>query len=233
MTTNVYWSYLGDSWIRATEPEDYARGFYNRRRELSTNGELNNMLACPAMQNYSKNVYGIRSMFDYDLIINDDLTVTSTSHTQKFFDDHVIVRDSSMGLLSLTQPYIFFTDKDSLEMTWQLPPFLEEPKNYHHIPGKFDIGKWFRSVDFSFMMRDGEKNFSIKRDEFYTYAEFHTSDKINFIKFEPTDKIKFYSQACFKNNYGVKSRPRKLSNFYDTFNIKNKILKEIKSSIIK
>jgi hypothetical protein len=232
MSVNVYWSYLGESWLRAKQPENFSKNFYKKYKDKSVTGEVERMLSCPAMQNYSKNVYAIRSMFDYEIVVEKDFSVTSSIHDQIFFEKYFIVRDANVGLFSLVQPYIFFTDDPSLEMTWQIPPFLEQPQNYYHIPGKYDIGKWFRSVDFSFLMKDGERVFSIKNDEIYTYVEFHTSEKINFIKFEPTEKIKFYSQSAIFNNFGTFAKPRKLSSFYDIFNTKSNILKEIRSCVI-
>jgi len=232
LSINVYWSYFGDSWIRATPPENFIKNFYEKYIPISGNDEIKRMASCPGMKKYFKNIYAVKSMYDYDLTINEDFQVSSSMHDQDFFNNHVLVRDAKIGLLSFSQNYIFFTDAPSLEMSWQIPTFLEDNKNYYTIPGRYDIGKWFRMVDFSFLMRDGENSFSIKSGEPFTYVEFHTDEKINFIKFEPKDSIKFYSNACFKSNYGKISKPRDLSYFYQSFNLKSKVIKEIKKSIV-
>jgi hypothetical protein len=232
LSINVYWSYFGESWIRATAPENFIKSFYEKYIPISSNDEIKRMASCPGVKNYFKNIYSVKSMYDYALNIDDDLVVTSEMHDQDFFNKHVLVRDAKIGLLSFSQNYIFFTDAPSLEMSWQIPTFLEKDKNYYTVPGRYDIGKWFRVVDFSFLMKDGESSFSIKNGEPFTYVEFHTNEKINFIKFEPKDSLRFYSNACFKSNYGRISKPRDLLYFYQSFNLKSRVLKEIKKSIV-
>jgi hypothetical protein len=234
MSITVYWSFLDDAWIRANKPSSTFKKFFQENVGKASNESFERMFKCPAVSDYFKNLYSVSSLYDYTLKVNEDLSVTSDKYSQKFFDKHVNVRDSGLGFISFTQPYIFFTEEKSLEMTWQMPPHLEKDsdKNYFSVPGRFDIGKWFRPMDFSFILKEGESVFNIKENEVYSYINFHTNKKIVFKKFIPTENIYLYSNSCIRSNSGRKVGGRSLVEYYKNFSIKPKILKEIKENLV-
>ena len=97
----------------------------------------------------------IRSIYDYSFKLEND-TCTSLLYNQKFFDDHVLVRSLEKKFFSFLVRYIFFTDSDSLEIMSGQHPFLEESeitKRCMLIPGGYDIGKHFRTLEFPFILR--------------------------------------------------------------------------------
>jgi hypothetical protein len=234
MSITVYWSLLDDPWLRATKPKPVFKNFFQDHIENSSNDSFERMFKCPAVSSYIKNLYAISSLYDYTVKINEDNSVVSDQYTQNFFDKHIIIRDAKLKFISFTQPYIFFTEEKSLEMTWQITPYLEKESsiNYFSVPGKFDIGKWFRPMDFSFIMKESESVFSIKENQAYSYINFNTDEKIIFKKFAPTEKIYLYSNACIRSNSGRRVGGRSMIEYYKTFSIKPKIIKEIKKNLI-
>jgi hypothetical protein len=226
---------LNEEWLRAEKPEPVIRNATLSYKSLASNDSISRMLKCPAVTDELKNLFSLKSLYDYSIDILPDSDVVSKDYNQKFFDEHVIVRDAKAKFISFTQSYIFFTDSKSLEMTCLIPPFLEDNQISQDVimfPGKFDIGKWFRPIDFSFFLKKDKNQFNINENDIYTYIRFHTKERINFIKFTPTEKIYKYSNSCIRSNSGRRVGTHKLSEYYSKFSIKNKILKEIKENLI-
>lgn len=232
MSVNVYWSFLGQEWMRAEKPTP----IFKRARDTfisQDTQEISSMFKCPATVNWLNNTYGLKSVYDYQLFKNLDSTYSTDMYDRDFFNNHVQLRDPSAGFISFRQQYIFFTDEDSLEVTVQIPPFLENTElsnGIQTIPGTFDIGKWFRPVDFAFFLKNTNK-FSIKEGDIYSYLKFHSEEKINFIKFMPTEKIYFYAGSSSNTSVGRFIGKRKLPDFYRYMTFKKKILKEIKENV--
>lgn len=221
--------------MRAKKPEPVIKSAMLKHKQYASNDSINRMLKCPAVIDEMRNLFLIKSIYDYELTISDDCSINSTMYNQSFFDDHVIIRDAQAGFVSFTQPYIFFTDAKSLEISWMIPPYLEDnhiTRSVYSFPGRFDIGKWFRTLDFPFFFRDGINQMLISEGDVYSYLKFHTNEKINFIKFMPTDRIKFFSDSCIRSTRGRKYGFNKIKDYYSTFNTKKYILQEIKNSVL-
>lgn len=229
MPINVYWSFLEDEWMRAENPEPIYKKII---KSGSNKNSLSNLSHCPAISQYSKNMYGLKSVYDYNFYIENQ-EVKTNMYDQEFFNKHVTIRDIDKKFFSFQQRYIFFTDEDSLTMETYLHPFLEDndiQKKCFAIPGSFDIGKWFRNVEFPFFLKNESSEFNINHNDIYTYIRFNTEKQIRFIKFMPTEKILFYVNSSINSSYG-KNSYTKLSDIYKRNNYKNKILKEIKENL--
>jgi hypothetical protein len=129
---------------------------------------------------------------------------------------------------------VFFTDDASLKMTVGQFPFLEDnniTKRCAILPGTFDIGKWFRPIDFSFYLKKEYNEFTITEDEIYSYITFHTDQTINLKQFYPSPTIKQHlSDVLLSKRYLVGKKT--LENFYSMFRTKRLILNEIKKNLI-
>lgn len=230
MSINVYWTILEDEWMRAESPESvYKHMLQNNSNSVSN---LSDISLCPSIKQYSKNLYSLSSIYDYSFYIEDG-QVKSNNYDQKFFNDHVVIRDIDNKFFSFQQRYLFFTDSDSLVMETYLHPFLENnlvKERCYSIPGSFDIGKWFRNVEFPFFLKDEFNEFSIKNKDRYSYIRFNTEEKIKFIKFIPTEKILFYANSSINSSFNKRSLTS-LQNFYKMNTHKGKILKEIKNNL--
>jgi hypothetical protein len=235
MTITVYWSMLESEWMRAKEPVPIEKKFYEKYNFLTNKDNPNAFVAgCPATKNYMKNLYGLSSIYDYSFEILEDEEVVSKTLNQNFFNNHVILRDCQNNFYSFAQKYIFFTKEDSLKVEAYLPPFLENnfiSNNCHSIPATFDIGKWFRNLEFPFILNKNINRFNIDAEDIYAYIRFNTDEKIIFKKFIPTDQIIFYSNSFNNTVYG-KKHTSPLSYFYSLSTFKKKIIKEIEKNLV-
>jgi hypothetical protein len=160
--------------------------------------------------------------------------VRSPEYGQEFFNKHVRVRSLKEHSFTFNHQFIFFTDDSSLTMSGCMSPYLEDNNITERCipyPGQFDIGKWYRPLEFGFKLKENYDTFKIEAGEIYQYIRFHTNKKIKFIQFRETLKLKEYlhhHMAVRWNKKGYFS----LEYLYNKFRMKKFILKEIKDNIL-
>ena len=231
---NVYWTCLEKEFVRADEPVNiYKSHLKNKPADLYNPHNFINQ--CPAIHDALMNVYGIKSIYDYEMKY-ENKQLESKVLDQDFYNSHVQVRSMDQKFFSFVQKVIFFTDETSLQMTAYEPAFLEDnsiTRATYSIPGKYDIGKWFRPLEFNFYLKENVSTFKIKEGDIYTYIRFHTDEKINFIRYMPTDTIKKYSEDVVNSVFNKRAY-RTLDKYYINFknsNMKKTIMKEIKDNL--
>ena len=231
MTITVYWGCNQDEWLRAKTPEPIYKDFLTSMKGSNTNIQF-----CPSVKDYMNNTFAIKSLYNYRFDISENGEfVNSTDYTQKFFDEHVIIRSSAHKVFSFTQQFLFFTEENSLNMSAGISPFLEDnniTKRCVTIPGTLDIGKWFRELDFAFYLKEGYNTFEINEDEIFQYIKFDTKEKIIFKQFRFNEKIDKYSTDILKAKHSRPMQLRALETYYSMFNHKKQIIKEIKKNLI-
>ena len=233
MTINIYWSCFEKEWMRAREPESILKRLFSIKKSDSSNPN-NNINQCPAMYSYLKNVFALKSIYDYNFSIKDN-GIVSSMHDQQFMDNHVIIRDIEQKFFSFSQKYIFFTDEDSLKMTAYLHPIFEKneiEKTTFSIPGEFDIGKWFRNIEFPFYLKDEYSSFNIRREDFYTYVKFDTEEKIIFKQFIPVPAVEFYLNSTLSSYSNMTHGKNSLNNYYEMLKFKDNIIEEINKNLV-
>ena len=230
-SVNVYWSCLENEWMLAEKPESVLDNFY-KKNIFFKNEPLSLINKCPSFNDSLKNVFLIKSIYDYDINYDGNGLFFSQQKNQTFFDNHVTVRSEKNMFLSFSQKYVFFSDENSLPVTFYEHPFLENnfiSNNCSIVTGKFDIGKWLRNTEFSFYVKNDKKHFSVKNGDVMYYLRFHTEKKINFIQFRFTEKLNRYIDD---GNFLFIQKLGKLENYYSKFKNKKIILKEIKENIV-
>ena len=125
MSITVYWSCFEDDWVRAEEPEKVSKRFYEKNIKDSDYKTPLAVNHCPSFNGSLKNLYAIKSIYDYSFEIKDGICVSSM-YDQKFFDDHVFIRSIEEKFFSFFNRYIFFTDEKNLEITAYEYPVFEE-----------------------------------------------------------------------------------------------------------
>ena len=189
---------------------------------------------CPALIDELTNLYGIKSYYDYTLHFGEN-GVESPDHGQEFFDEHVLIR--APNLFDFYENFHFFTEEASLEMSL-LPAYLEDNSVINStimIPGKIDIGKYFRSMTFAFHMKQNCNEVIFNRKEIFFYIKFHTKKKLQFKQFLFTPEINHddYLMSTAKNfKYDLMNLDY-YYNIFERFNFKKKILKIIKENLCK
>ena len=235
MSITVYWSCLEDQWMRATQPEPVNKRFYKNKNMTSKDKASPNALNyCPVFNDRINNLYAIKSIYEYSFRIENGLCI-SEMYDQNFFNNHINLRSVEDKFFSFLNKYIFFTDEKSLEIgAYEYPVFEENDitKKCMIIPGKYDIGKWFRPLEFPFILKNEFNDFSVKREDVLYYLKFYTDEKIIFKQFLPTDNINnFWKSTTDLTTYDNK-RFGSIDNFYKMFKLKDKILKEIKDNLV-
>jgi hypothetical protein len=229
-TITVYWCALDPEWLRAEEPVDIYKNFIKN----SKMAEALSLGMCPGFKDYSKNYFGIKSIYDYDFTIKNN-EFSSTKYDQTFFKRHISIRSLEERVFSFNQHYIFFTEEESLNMSCGILPFLEDNNittRCVSIPGQIDIGKWFRVIDFAFILKENYNEFKIKEGEIFQYINFETDAKIKFKQFGLSGKLNLYKDAVASAKENRKSKIRDLSEYYQMMKMKKSIIEEIKSYII-
>ena len=202
---------------------------------------------CPAFADELTNLYGIKSVYDYDIEVKDDQVNPRFDKRNEisdidFFHKHVMIRSIKHRLFSFSQGIVFFTDMDtpSLIMS-QLSPYMEDntiAKNAIVVPGQFDIGKYFRTLDFAWHFRDNCERIKFDRDIITFYLRFHTKEKIKFRRFMWTKELGDLNGMM--GSVKQRKEPELLSkalqfyyNIFDKHNLKKKMLKIIEDNLCK
>ena len=234
----IYWgvnTHDSPEGIRAESPIPILQKLFHERIPKDLAGEIQ-YNRCPAVIDELTNLYGMKSYFDYTLQFGKD-GVTSPDYNQDFFDKHVLVRSPKGNLFDFLQDIFLFTEEPSLEISL-LPAYLEDNSVINStimIPGKIDIGKYFRALNFSFHMKQNCNEFIFNRKEIYFYVKFHTKKKLQFKQFLYTSEIYEIVRlmtAAKNNKYDYMNLEYYYNIFY-RFNFKKKILKIIKENLCK
>lgn len=131
--------------------------------------------------------------------------------------------------------YFMFAD-EPLEVLFTSPYFSQSKYTQYAtiVPGRFDIGNWFRPYNFEVQPWSQKGTITIEKDEPLFYAQFQTDRDIEIKRFEMTDKLKELSVACMGTT-ALFGRGQSLVSRYRMFNrvgLRSKILTEIKKNII-
>ena len=234
MSVTVYWACVEKEWVKAEEPEKVSNRFYKLGFGNESHNHPGAINYCPVFNQNLFNVFAIKSIYDYSFSLKDN-AVHSNMHNQQFFDEHVIIRQLEKKFFSFGTKYVFFTEEDSLEITAYEYPVFEQneiTKRCILFPGQFDIGKWFRNLEFAFALKDEFDEFSVNEEDVLYYLRFHTKEKINFKQFKMTEKLNQFMSDNNRVN-AFSSKPKKNINvFYNKFKGKSHILNEIKQNLV-
>jgi len=204
---------------------------------------------CPAVTDHLKNVFRIRSPIPYSISWDGKNNFNTNHGSQELFDNLVLVRNSKAGLLSLSLcRYVFFTEEPELILEQRHANYSQTAfnKNISVIEGSFDVGKWFRSLDFAFLINKPDCFLELNSGDALYYVKFHTYKKIKFVKFlfnaeireifNSISNIKSYINPCpLKDDTSLSFVYSKLERYYQVFQrsmYKKHILKLIKQNIL-
>jgi len=221
--------------IRAEPPVSILQKITQERVPKELAGEIQ-YNRCPAFIDELKNLYGMKSLYDYTLKFKNG-DVTSLDYNQDFFDRHFTIKSLEGNLYEFYMDVVFFTEDASLEMSF-LPAYLEDNNivnNTIMVPGKIDIGRYFRSMQFDFHLKQNCNKLIFNRNEIQYYIKFHTKKKLKFKQFLYTPEISEMDRLMMsaKNfKYDIMNLEYYYKIFY-RFNFKKKILKIIKENLCK
>jgi len=181
-------------------------------------------LKCPAVKDYYKNTFVIRSPIDLSFEIKrnemDVRYCVTHNYDQEFFNNYVHERfnENPIPMISMEFcSYIFYSEKSILAE--QLHPALsmhssEVSRKTSIISGTFDISKWVRPFTYSFEVVDYKSPITIKRGDPLYYVRFNVKENVKLQRVMFDKDIKDISDACLtvknfvqnnsmENNYNI------------------------------
>lgn len=189
------------------EPEHFLKSFAKERTKAA-------YMRCPAFLDFSKNVYVIRAPFDMDITIDRSKQYMTTNFSQEVYDaycqnrGHEVLSENDPYLITLPPNYIFYADESV--MMESIPAYLHKNTsidNLRLIPGTYDIGQWFRPVDYTVEIVDDTKPIKIKRDDVLFYIRFVTKDgsKVELERFIIDDHMNRVMYGCVQVKHQVQT----------------------------
>ena len=212
-----------------------------------------NLFRCPAVQNITKNTFVLRNPIETYIRIEDinyDIPPALSSERGlgcdndriRYLSPNWIACDIvhlsiliDCDLFVYGMRWIFFTEEDALNYQFSSPWFSNTPhlKYGSVIPGKFDCGKWFRSINPEFNLWPGTGEFRILEDEPIGYVQFETEHDVKLVRFQMNEALTKYSRTTAMSSSWHTNVPliKRYKRFKET-NMKKMILKEIKGNIV-
>lgn len=194
-------------------------------------------LVCPAARNQFHNVFALKFPFDYQLSFDfQNEQVNSSMYDQDFFSEFVWLRTPGKITYSLNIHYIFFCEQElELELTsayWSENTFVN---NTLIMPGRYDIGSWFRPLDCAFKLKQNVDNLIINRGDDFEYVKFNTKEKVELVKFHVNENLENLIYSIHKSRSYKRKKYMPLSYWYDMYTeskTKNLIKREILANIL-
>lgn len=173
-------------------------------REIAGARKNTNHILCPAVQDFFKNTFIVRSPVDITFNFKDDGEVYVDEFGQDFFDTFVILRyrnGDEVLSFSMEFYYLFMCEDDV--MIEQMPACMHDndfTRNCNIIPGTFNISKWIRPVTVSIELKPfkGQKSVKIKRGDALYYVKFKPKkdDKVSLTRIDYTEDIEDVIRTC-------------------------------------
>jgi hypothetical protein len=191
-------------------------------------------MACPASKQLTKNTFVIVNSVDssYSLQENEVIPLTKTYISARYEHNPAL---KNQKVLALSNYWLFFTEEDSLEINFTAPYFEHAPHLQYGavVPGRYDIGKWYRNLIAEFNIWENVNEFHIGYEEPMAYITFNTNIPVKMVRYSMTEKLG--NIATTLSNSGAWEPNKPLSWRYSRFkksNMKSLILNEIKKNII-
>lgn len=170
-------------------------------------------MKCPAFLRACQNSFLIRCPMDINITINSDRTVSTDRYGQDFFELFIGPRSNQTHednpyLMDTFPEYLFYAN-DSVEMEMLDPIILHGrvSQNVRVIPGKFDISKWIRPIQYAFEVIDSSRPLEFRAGDPLFMVRFKTKDDlpVKFIRTSQDREMNIVASACV----GLKDfRPR-------------------------
>lgn len=234
----VYWSFSGydvggESQYRFDDPKRIKLDIELLDKENSFTTQFTK---CPAYQNVTSTTFAISSPFEFVLRSNGEQFHFDIPYmNREFLDKYFLIRDVKSKLFTYKTPFVFFCE-ESLDMQ-ETGAFFNQNDFINKslvIPGKYNIGKWFRPLELPFFFKNGIEKIEVKENDVLFYVNFLTDKKVILKRFHYTKEMDELSKEMaglkrFKTHF------KDLSWFYDIFqknNIKKRIINNIKDNLV-
>ena len=159
---------------------------------------------------------------------------------KEFLQQKLLVRSMRGNLFSFNQHWAFLAEDPSLEMSL-MPAFMEDNSVANDtimIPGSFDIGKYFRTLDYAFHVKDHAIGRPIQwsRSDVFCYVKFHTHEPIKLKRFFWTAELEQLDYTMMQQKSSRYDTPNSLAvewyyKIFDKFNMKERMIEIIQKNL--
>lgn len=234
-TTTIYWS--GDTgwqenfdWnILFNSPDNL---YHDLSKNINKESITSNFFMCPSFKSLTKKAFVIKNPIKSTFILQEDNNVVSDSPIigEELRQPSII--DNRLFRYGIS--YFFFSEED-VEATIT-PPYLHNSGHQKYgalVPGSFNIGSWFRQINFEYNLWSGVDSIKFDEEEAIAYISFNTNKKIILKRFAMSEKLYKIQNTCGQSS---KWEPMvSLSKRYNRFkksNMKKIVIQEIKRNLI-
>lgn len=156
---------------------------------------------CPATRDLARNTFVVTAPFDAHFYLNADLRTIEFIGTNKQAFDFFNMRANQYGpadqpLMSINYYQLFVTEHEHVDMTMTAPWFEESTANFKIVPGRFNIGKWWRPLDVAMQLSNRQQEIKIKRGDVLFYVTFSTGNPDDIITLKEIQVTKDLQDFC-------------------------------------
>lgn len=233
----VYWSPFRDNNFAMTEidqlgPERVLPLINKKYQKYEDKGS--NFKVCPSFRELFTETYALR--LTHDVVINiQGNGVNYGSRGPEFVQSLMRIRSPDLRIFGFNLYYLFVCE-DDVEMSY-LPAYFEDNafnRSAFLIPGKYNIGKWVRPLECSFIVRDGVDRVEMLKGDAFSYLQFATTEKIEFKKFYLSEEMRQKIKEVM--TFHKEEKPFKsMIPFYEVFQktkLKQWFIKQIKQNLM-
>lgn len=207
--------------------------------KLTQKTQWTDFTRCPSLIQYSNNLFSLKSPIDLDFIYDGNTVIFDHNQYPIDFIGRIATeRDLKAGLISLGLcPYMFFAEGDcEMQLSGSTMADNEFTQNCIVLPGQYNVGKWFRGIDFGFFIKNKNVKVSIKKGDTIANLRFLTDEKITFKKFFITNECNNLANLVVNYKHSQKFPLNKyLASMYNDFQsskLRNQVLKEINANLM-
>jgi hypothetical protein len=247
-TLTIYWSSLNynpnqKSWSMLYREPESLSSLLRRQKTVYTLG----MFACPASNDFLKNIFVFKSNIDDEHIIPVDYLSTINS-LEPYEEKDFIETNGKISMFKTHPASIEGYTNLTYNMSWAL--FADEPvvcrftAPYmpHTTPGegvilssgKFDIGQWYRSFFLDYHIPLTTNVLKFKENDPLFYLEVETDKKIEFKRYFISPKLHTLSEESVNAPF-VYGRWKSLKQRYEMASktkYREQVLSEIKKNVV-
>lgn len=177
---------------------------------------------CPATRDLARNTFIITAPFDAHFFLDADKRTIEFAGTSKQSFEFFNMRAEQYGttdqpIMSINYFQLFVSQHENVELTMTAPWFEDGAAAFKIVPGRFNIGKWWRPLDVAMQLSGRQQEVKIKQGDVLFYVSFSTGNPDDVIELKEisvtkelqdfcnlSTGVKHYQPQCpFKTLYGL------------------------------
>lgn len=239
----VYWAVVDgrdqgiDRQIMFVEPMPLRKMLFDNRNK--NNKSRQNFFKCPAVVDIINNVFVWKSPKKTSVeikVIDGRVEANKRYENDDYFDwstEHPPTIEKNI-LVTLDYHIIFFCEEE-VDIMLTAPYFTNAPhlKDGAIVPGKFNVGAWFRPINAEFNLWNGKTSISFEENDDIAYFTFLTDKKVVLQEFKMTPDLVRIATSMVSSISWMPHKP--LRDRYDAFRrrkLRGVILNKIKQSLV-